>query len=866
MSVPHPFPLHALIVEDDPLDAELLLHELRRSGFDLKWQRVDDRAGYLEALASEPDIIYCDFNLPQFDGLRALDGLREAGLDIPFIIVSGAIGEDRAVEVMRRGAWDYLLKDRLARIGEATRQALEKRALRQAKLRAEEEARSLGDMLQALVDAAPLAIAALDAEGRARIWNPAAERLFGWRAEEVLLRASLPVESGEEPVLRAICGPDIDLEASEVEGVCSARDGSCRHVALWNAQLHGADGRPAGTIRIFADISERRRQQERIDRLMRVQAVLGEINATIVRVRDRPELFREACRIASEHGHFSLAWIGMLSADGSVLPVAAAGLCTGMRQDLLPADMASGSADLALVGEALGEGRIAMCNQLPTEGGVGMVPASVLGEARLGSMAALPLRVEGTVTGVFAMYAASPGFFTDDELHLLNEMAADVSFALDYIAKAETVSYLAYYDPLTGLPNRQLLQERIDQFIRTANPAEDFAAVIAFDPERFRILNDSLGRQAGDELLRAIAERIRSVMHPSDTPARLAGDAFAVFLGSVASEGELAHAVERRLLESLADPFHVGGEELRPTIRPGIAMFPVDGRDADTLLRNAEAAQKRAKAFGEKYLFYAPEMNARVSRVLALENKLRRAMENGEFVLYYQPKVDLQDGSLVGVEALLRWRDPEGGLVPPARITPLLEETGLILDVGRWALQQAVIDRRGWQERTGRAPRVAVNVSSIQLLQKDFLAEVERVVGGDGAAGGLDLEITETVLMKDFERSIGVLEEIRRMGVAIAIDDFGTGYSSLSYLSRLPVELLKIDYSFIKDMVLRPEGLALVSTVITLGHTFKFHVIAEGVETEEQARLLRLLKCDEAQGFLFSAAVPAEEIERRLHH
>lgn len=864
--MPQASPLHALIVEDDPIDAELLLHELRRSGFEVEWRRVDCAADYLVGLDTQPDIIYSDFNLPQFDGLRALDLLLQRGLDIPFIIVSGVIGEDRAVEVMRRGAWDYLLKDRLARIGEATRQALEKKNLREAKLKAEETARAAGDALQAIVEAAPVAIVALDASNHIRAWNPAAEKLFGWQADEVLNQCIGSLAGTDACSLPSICGTDASAATAEVDTVCYRKDGRPVDVGLWTAPLHDPAGKMSGSIRIFADISERRRQQSKIDRLMRVQTVLSEINATIVRVRDKGNLLKAACRIAVEHGGFTLAWIG-LKDEGSgtqrLLPLAAAGLSQGMREKLEAKDLESGYTDLALVAMAWREGKGVFNNDLPATKGVGMVPQASL-ETPLGSMVALPVRVDGKLTGVFAMYAATPGYFTEEEMHLLTEMASDVSFALDYIAKSETVSYLAYHDSLTSLPNRQLLQERIDQFVRVRGE-EGFAAVLVFDPERFRNLNDTLGRQAGDDLLRQIAVRIRAAMQDSDTPARIGGDAFAVFLNGVEAVEEVGHMVEEKLLEPLSQPFNLGGEELRVSIRIGIALYPADGCDADTLLRNAEAAQKRAREYGEKYVFYGPDMNARVSRALAMENKLRRAQENGEFVLYYQPKINLLDGHLAGVEALLRWQDPDSGLVLPARFIPLLEETGLIYEVGRWALKQAVEDRHRWQEKTGQAPKVAVNASTIQLLRKDFHTEVARVVASNGNdASGLELEITESALMQDFESNVAVLQKIRDMGIGIAIDDFGTGYSSLGYLSRLPVTVLKIDYSFVRDMVLRPEGMALVATIISLGRTFNFRVIAEGVETEEQARLLRLLRCDEGQGFLFGEAVPAAVIEQKL--
>jgi EAL domain-containing protein (putative c-di-GMP-specific phosphodiesterase class I) len=294
-------------------------------------------------------------------------------------------------------------------------------------------------------------------------------------------------------------------------------------------------------------------------------------------------------------------------------------------------------------------------------------------------------------------------------------------------------------------------------------------------------------------------------------------------------------------------------------------MYPNDGLDADSLFKNAEAALKNAKGSAERCLFYANSMNARVAEKLALENRLRRALDNQEFVLHYQPKIVLASGAVSACEALLRWNDPDVGLVPPGKFIPVLEETGLIFEVGRWALRQALADRLRWRAVQPTGLRIAVNVSPQQLRNRGFVAELQQLIGGDAqAAAGLELEITEGMIMHDIENSIATLQSIRAMGITIAIDDFGTGFSSLSYLAKLPVDTLKIDRSFVNDMTSGPIGLALVSTIITLAHSVELTVVAEGVELEEQARLLRLLKCDEIQGFIFSKAVPADEFEARF--
>jgi diguanylate cyclase (GGDEF)-like protein len=481
-------------------------------------------------------------------------------------------------------------------------------------------------------------------------------------------------------------------------------------------------------------------------------------------------------------------------------------------------------------------------------------------EARgINSLTLLPLIVADEVIGVLALYAADTGFFDDEEMRLLLELAGDISFALDHIAKAEKIEYLAYYDPLTGLANRSLFLERLQQKLIDAGSAGRKVSVWILDIERFRAINDAFGRPAGDELLKTLAERMKAVKRGATGIARLGADQFAVVSEVARSEDDVARLAEQRLKELFGVPCLIGGQELRVSGRFGIAMFPNDGADAETLLRGAEAALKKAKATGERYLFFEQQMTQRTHEKLSLEGKLRQALEKEEFVLHYQPKLDLAR-RIVGVEALIRWQSPERGLVPPAHFIPLLEETGLILQVGEWALRRAALDHRGWVEQKLNAPRVAVNVSAIQLRQRDFVAVVEQAIIDGVAPTAIDLEITESLVMEDIKGNIEKLKAVRAVGVNIAIDDFGTGYSSLGYLAQLPVQALKIDRSFIIRMQEDPNAMTLVSTIISLAHSLHLKVVAEGVETEEQAKFLRLLRCDEMQGYLFSKPVPAEAL------
>ena len=477
------------------------------------------------------------------------------------------------------------------------------------------------------------------------------------------------------------------------------------------------------------------------------------------------------------------------------------------------------------------------------------------------SRIALPLVVDNAVVGVMALFARERNYFNEEELKLLTELAGDISFALEHIGKEEKLNYLAYYDALTGLPNRTLLEERLNRQLHAAGEKGAKVAVLVSNVKRFRFINESLGRHAGDALLRQLAARARRAWPEPDDVARLSADSFGGIVADLNDETAIAHLPGQLITEVLRQPFKIGDKDLSIAMAAGIAVFPADGSDADILFRNAEAALKRAKLSGEQYLFYRPEMNARVAETLQLETKLRQALDREEFVLHYQPKVSLPRGTISGLEALIRWNDPESGLVPPAKFIPLLEETGMILEAGRWAMRKAVADYREWHRRGLQPPRIAVNVSPIQLRQKDFVEVVYDVIAKAGGSHGLDLEITESLIMEDIDGNIEKLRAVRSMGVGIAIDDFGTGYSSLGYLAKLPVNALKIDRSFIITMTGTSDSMTIVSTIISLAHALNLKVVAEGVEAEEQRNFLRLLKCDEMQGYLFSRPVPASEME-----
>jgi PAS domain S-box-containing protein/diguanylate cyclase (GGDEF)-like protein len=595
---------------------------------------------------------------------------------------------------------------------------------------------------------------------------------------------------------------------------------------------------------------------QKLEKLARIRALSGEINAASVRIREREALLRETCRIVVEYGKFELVWVGLLDENARrVHPVAWEGFSAKAAHAVNWTTMEDPRVTL---NEVLRTRRLAVRNDIEAESPAGVLRKEAL-QRGCHSTVCLPFLVDGKVVAAAILFATGRGFFDTDEVALLTEVSNDVSFALDHIVKSERLNYLAYYDALTGLPNRTLLQDHLGRVLRRAKEEGTKASVVMCDIQRFRNINETLGRQGGDALLRALGQRLQEIWPEPDNLGHIAADCFAGVLTNIKDAADVAHLIEKSFADTLNRPIEIDGRELRVTVTGGIALFPGDGEEADALLRNAEAALKKAKAAGERYLFYHPQMNAAVAETLLLENKLRQALEADQFVLHYQPKINLVTGALSGFEALIRWNDPETGLVPPVKFIPLLEETGMILEVGRWAMRKALGDYREWYALGLQPPRIAVNVSPVQLRQKDFAAVVREVVAGS-ALHGLDLEITESLLMEDTEDNIEKLREVRDMGVNIAIDDFGTGYSSLRYLAKLPVNALKIDRSFIITMADNPDSMSIVSTIISLAHSLNLKVIAEGVESEEQRKFLNLLKCDEIQGYLISKPVPAENI------
>ena len=424
----------------------------------------------------------------------------------------------------------------------------------------------------------------------------------------------------------------------------------------------------------------------------------------------------------------------------------------------------------------------------------------------------------------------------------------------------------ANYDALTSLPNRNLLHDRLRQAVQSQRTPRNIA-VVFMDLDHFKFVNDSLGHSVGDKLLKAMGERLRAVLREGDTVGRVGGDEFVLILNDQSNEEVIFRAMQR-ITAKVAEPLTIDGKELYVTASAGISLYPQDGRDVDTLLKNADAAMYRAKEHGRSnFQFYTSEMNERVNDRLALEHALRRALDRKEFTLHYQQKVDLRSGEIIGAEALVRWLHPEWGLVRPARFIPIAEETGLIVQLGEWAIHEACRQARAWLAAGLRPGVVSVNLSARQFRAEGLVRSVSRILQETGLdPASLEMELTESMVMHNVESAIATLQGLKSLGVGLSVDDFGTGYSSLSYLKNLPIDVLKIDRSFVRDIGTGAEAEdgILAAAIVSLGHALHLQVIAEGVETDAQLHFLKRHGCDQVQGFLYGEPVPADEFAELL--
>ena len=470
---------------------------------------------------------------------------------------------------------------------------------------------------------------------------------------------------------------------------------------------------------------------------------------------------------------------------------------------------------------------------------------------------------QGQVLGTFALYSGSVREPSATEQKLIDAATKIAGIAIERKLAEDQIQFMATHDALTGLPNRALLKERLTWAMQLAQRHDRWATVAFVDLDNFKCVNDSLGHSAGDELLKSTARRMIACLRATDTVVRIGGDEFVVIFTDQSKDVDGVCAAVRKLQSAIAEPIEINGRQLSVTSSIGAATYPSDGRDADGLLVNADAAMYRAKEVGrDNFQFYRPEFNLKSQERFHMQEELRAALARGELVLYYQPQANLRTRTVFAVEALIRWNHPKLGLLPPSRFIPLAEETGLIAPIGEWVINEACRQAREWHERGLPHMRMSVNVSARQLRDKQLIAIVARALERSGLeAKFLELELTESLIMRDVDQAVATMEELERLGVQLSIDDFGTGYSSLSALKTFPVARLKIDRTFIRGLPDDEDDMAVATAVISLGQKLNLKVIAEGVETAEQAEFLRANNCDEIQGFLLSKPMRPAELE-----
>ncbi|HET7731344.1 MAG TPA: EAL domain-containing protein [Usitatibacter sp.] len=678
--------------------------------------------------------------------------------------------------------------------------------------------RDSNERLRAVIEAAPLAIIARDTEGVVRMWNPAAERMFGWREEEVLETSTsiVPPELREETLKlrqRAQAGETIWIEDTRR----MHRDGHLIDVSMSIAPIYGGDSIAIGTMVTINDITRRKQAEQ----------ALRDSEA-------RLRLAMEAAQMGmwyweTESDQFSCSE-GLNTLFGRAPDAPAIGY-RALQERLHPEDREFFSATLR---HAVKQG-----TDFQVDYRVAWPDGSVHWIANRGQVHRGP---DGRAVRVIGV-------------------AMDIT---ERKLAEQRIVHMAHHDALTGLPNRVLLRDRIQQAIAQAHRTASQIAVLFIDLDRFKTINDSLGHQLGDRLLQSVASRILVCVREGDTVSRVGGDEFVIVIPGIASAAD-ASVVASKILEVLASAFHLHGNDLHVAASIGISLYPNDGGDAETLMRNADTAMYHAKDSGRgNFQYFTPHMNVAAQQRLALENALRRALENREFEVHYQPLFDLRDRSITGFEALLRWY-PEGEApIPPSDFIAAAEDSGLIVPIGEFVLREALMQARTWQS-AGRSLVIAVNVSANQLSRPNFVERLRRTIEESGIDPALvELEVTEGVIIEGAGEAREAIDHIAALGVGIAIDDFGTGYSGLAYLKRLPIDTVKIDQSFVRDLTVDPDDAAIVTAIVAMARSLGVDVVAEGVETEEQLAELQRLGCHRAQGFLLARPMTAAAVGRML--
>jgi diguanylate cyclase (GGDEF)-like protein/PAS domain S-box-containing protein len=804
--------LRALVIEDSEYEHDLLHKTLLRGGLDLSTLRIDSLDSLKKALQDGAwDLILSATDVSNCAPELSLKYLQNQQLDIPFILISDHIGEEKVVTLLKAGANDFVNFKNLTRLVPAI-----ERELKEASVRREAEETKLAlhrseNRYRQLVDDSPTPILLLQDE----------KIVFLNKAARQTLAISETAQLINEPVSKLFHDGPPELLKSQLkllrnhnsrpyQAAFMRADGVVILVEVFVSPAEH-DGAPATQL-VFTDVTQR------IDSEAKLQQAVQIIEHTMegVFITDKQGLIDSVNPAFSEITGY---------AEDEIINQHPRRLISNKHSPEFFDEIWS---EVNQTGSWRGE----IWNQRKNEE---IFPAWM------------------TISSV------------QDEQGATVHYVAVFSDITSIKQTQSQLEHLAHHDSLTNLPNRLLFEDRLEHAIAQAKRQKRQLAVLFLDLDRFKNINDSLGHAMGDDLLKEVATRLQNILRDDDTAARLGGDEFTVLVENIEDPSQAA-VVASKIQENFKAPFMIAGRELHVTTSIGISIFPEDGEDVADLTKNADAAMYQAKEQGRNsYRYYTSELTRTAFERLLLETELRSALQQNQLLLYYQPQISMHNGEMTGAEAVLRWHHPRLGIIPPARFIPLAEESGLIHEIGNWVLQEACEQTRYLNRQGLFNGRMAINLSVRQIMQTDLILRFEQIIAESGCPPDmLQLEVTEGIFMGQMKHSVPVLDVFKKLGVSIAIDDFGTGYSSLSYLKQLPIDKLKIDRSFIRDMPHDSDAVAITQAIVSLGKNLGLRITAEGIETMAQQSLLQKMGCQEGQGYLYSPPVPAETFEEML--
>jgi len=804
--------LSILAIEDSSADFLLIERHLRLAGLRAQCTRIDTLDELYQSLdAGGWDIILSDYNVPQLNFEDDLALIRQRLPDTPVILVSGSIGEEKAVELLQLGVWDFLLKDNLTRLVPSIERCLREVADRFARKSAEKELSEQQQLLTVVVEGSTDAIFVKDLQGRYLLVNHAASQFVGKPVDQMIghddsfiFPAAIATEIIE--IDKAIMRSG---KTQTHEEYITTLSGEQLIFHVTKGPMLDYNGQVSGLFGISHNITERKK--------------------------------RELALIESE-SRFSTVF------NRNPMAIGISNYASEKFIDVNEAYL-----------QLFGYERNDVIGHTAIELNLWVYPEE---KARM----YISLSEHGQIQNQEFMFRTKTGEIGDGLLsaELINiggeqcvlRMLTDIT---EKKKAQRVIDYLAHHDALTGLPNRLLVRDRVEQAIAAAKRDKHKIALLFMDLDNFKSINDSLGHASGDVLLEVISHRLREAIRGTDTVSRFGGDEFLVVLSHITASDAVV-AVCTKILEDITKPARIDGHELSTSCSIGVTVYPDDGDDFDTLLRKADSAMYYAKdAKGNTYRFFDSKMNADAIERVGLRNGLRIALERNEFVLHYQPQIDLSSGAVIGAEALIRWQHPELGLLAPGKFITLAEDSGLIVPIGEWALREACRQAMAWRQQGLPDLVMAVNLSAIQFRRGNLDETVISALKDSGLDPQfLELELTESILIGDTENVLQTVQRLKTLGVKLSLDDFGTGYSSLSYLKRFAVDKVKIDQSFIRDMDKNPSDAAIVRAIIQMSKSLGLRTIAEGIEEEHLIKYLQIYHCDEAQGYYYSRPIPSE--------